>query len=96
MSHYVYMLECKGDRIYTGYAKDVQKRFEAHRQGKGARFTKAFPPQRILKIFELETKHDALRLEALIKRRSAQEKKRCTLLPKGVLPDFFLSPEISK
>lgn len=89
MSHYVYMLECKGDRIYTGYATDVEKRFEAHRQGKGARFTKAFPPKKILKVFTLKSKHDALRLEALIKRQSAITKRQCILLPDGILPDFF-------
>lgn len=89
MSHYVYMLECKGARIYTGYATDVEKRFEAHRQGKGARFTKAFPPQKILKVFALKSKHDALRLEALIKRQSVQAKRDCILLPDGILPGFF-------
>lgn len=89
MSHYVYMLECKGARIYTGYATDVEKRFEAHRQGKGARFTKAFPPKKILKVFSLKFKHDALRLEALIKRQSVQTKRDCILLPDGILPDFF-------
>ena len=89
MPHYVYMLECKGDRIYTGYATDVEKRFDAHRQGKGARFTKAFPPKKILKVFTLKSKHDALRLEALIKRQSAQAKRNCILLPDGILPDFF-------
>lgn len=89
MPHFVYMLLCKGNRIYTGYATDVQKRFEAHVSGKGAKFTKAFPPQRILKIFELETKHDALRLEAQIKRKPKAVKRMCAALPKGLLPAFF-------
>ncbi len=89
MSHYVYMLECKGGRIYTGYATDVEKRFEAHRHGKGARFTKAFPPKKILKVFTLKSKHDALRLEALIKRQSVLAKRHCILLAEGILPDFF-------
>lgn len=89
MPHFVYMLKCRGNRIYTGYATDVEKRYEAHKLGKGAKFTKAFPPQRILKIFELETKHEALRLEALIKFRPRDVKEACTKLPKGTLPDFF-------
>lgn len=70
------MLECKGGRIYTGYATDVQKRFETHCAGKGAKFTRAFPPEKILKVFELKTKHDALRLEALIKQKSPVEKRK--------------------
>lgn len=89
MSHYVYMLLCKGDRIYTGYATDVQKRFEAHKSGKGAKFTKAFPPEKILKVFELETKHDAMRLEFLIKRQPLEIKKECIKLPEGTFPAFF-------
>lgn len=67
MPHFVYMLRCKGNRIYTGYAVDVQARFEHHKSGKGAKFTKAFPPECILRTFELNTKEEALRLEARIK-----------------------------
>ena len=26
MSHFVYMLRCKGNRVYTGYAVDVEAR----------------------------------------------------------------------
>lgn len=89
MPHYVYMLLCKGDRIYTGYATDVQKRFEAHVSGKGAKFTKAFPPQRILKVFELDSKQKALRLEALIKQKPKAVKLLCAALPDGLLPEFF-------
>ena len=86
--HYVYMLLCQGGRIYTGYATDVQKRFEAHCAGKGAKFTRAFPPQKILKSFELESKHDALRLEAFIKKCAPEAKRSFIALPNGKLPDF--------
>lgn len=68
MPHFVYMLRCAGGRIYTGYAVDVAARFEQHRSGKGAKFTKAFPPECILRTFELESKEFALRLEARIKK----------------------------
>ena len=68
MPHFVYMLRCAGDRIYTGYAVDVAARFEQHKSGKGAKFTKAFPPKCVLKTFELESKEFALRLEARIKK----------------------------
>lgn len=68
MPHFVYMLRCAGNRIYTGYAVDVAARFEVHKAGKGARFTKAFPPERVLRFFELASKEEALRLEARVKR----------------------------
>lgn len=72
--HFVYMLRCAGGRIYTGYAVDVAARFEQHKGGKGAKFTKAFPPECILRTFELESKEFALRLEARIKKLTRIEK----------------------
>lgn len=74
MPHFVYMLRCAGNRIYTGYAVDVQARFEQHKSGKGAKFTRAFPPECVLKTFELATREDALRLEARIKKLERPQK----------------------
>ena len=74
MSHFVYMLRCAGNRIYTGYAVDVEARFEQHKSGKGAKFTKAFPPECILRKFELNSHEEALRLEARIKRLRRPQK----------------------
>ena len=74
MPHFVYMLRCAGDRIYTGYAVDVEARFRAHCSGKGAKFTKAFPPECILRTFELGSREEALRLEARIKLLSRPQK----------------------
>ena len=68
------MLRCAGGRIYTGYAVDVEARFEQHKSGKGAKFTKAFPPECILRTFELESHGQALRLEARIKKLPRERK----------------------
>lgn len=76
MAHFVYMLRCAGNRIYTGYAVDVEARFEQHKTGKGAKFTKAFPPECILKTFELGSREEALRLEARIKLLDREAKER--------------------
>ena len=72
--HFVYMLRCKGDRIYTGYAVDVEARFAEHCSGKGAKFTKAFPPECVLRTFELDDYKQALRLEARIKKLKRPQK----------------------
>ena len=74
MPHFVYMLRCAGNRIYTGYAVDVEARFEQHKSGKGAKFTKAFPPECILRKFELPSHEQALRLEARIKMLDREQK----------------------
>ena len=68
------MLRCVGNRIYTGYAVDVEARFEQHKSGKGAKFTKAFPPECILRKFELNSREEALRLEARIKKLPRPQK----------------------
>lgn len=68
------MLRCAGNRIYTGYAVDVEARFEQHKSGKGAKFTKAFPPECILRKFELPSYEQALRLEARIKKLAREQK----------------------
>ena len=76
MPHFVYMLRCAGNRIYTGYAVDVAARFEEHRTGRGAKFTKAFPPEKILRQFELPNKEYALRMEARIKKLPTPQKEQ--------------------
>ncbi len=76
MPHFVYMLRCAGNRIYTGYAVDVEARFEQHKSGKGAKFTRAFPPECVLKTFELGTREEALRLEARIKKLERSQKEQ--------------------
>lgn len=70
------MLRCAGNRIYTGYAVDVEARFKHHCDGKGAKFTKAFPPECIMRKFELASYNYALRLEARIKKLSKKDKER--------------------
>jgi putative endonuclease len=47
-SWFVYLIECIDGSIYTGIAVDVAARFDAHCAGKGARYTRAHPPLRLL------------------------------------------------
>lgn len=72
---WVYLLECRGGRIYTGVARDVDLRLKAHRAGTGARFTRAHPPQLLLASFPLPGHGDALRVEAAIKRLAPAAKR---------------------
>ena len=72
---FVYLLECRGGRIYTGIATDVDRRLAEHRAGKGARFTRAHPPVRELARLPCADRPEALRREAAIKRLSPAEKR---------------------
>lgn len=72
---HLYMLECAGGRIYTGIAVDVDARFAAHVAGKGARFTRSFPPVRILMRTEHPDRSSASKTEYAIKQLSASAKR---------------------
>nr|WP_277990251.1 GIY-YIG nuclease family protein [Pandoraea sp. LA3] len=69
------MLECAGGRIYTGITVDVEARYAAHVAGKGARFTRAYPPSRILLSLSFADRSAASRAEYRIKQLTASQKR---------------------
>jgi len=75
MPWFLYLIECADGSLYTGIATDVEARFSAHASGKGARYTRAKKPLRVLASFELEGKSAALRAEYRVKRLSAPQKR---------------------
>jgi putative endonuclease len=62
--------------LYTGIAKDVEARFEAHVKGTGAMFTRLNRPVRILGKAALATRGEALRAEYSLKQVSRADKLR--------------------
>ena len=64
---YVYILLCKGDLLYTGITKDVERRFKEH-QKKSAHFTSYNAPVKIIYAEKSPTRSSALKREAQIKR----------------------------
>ncbi len=75
MPWFLYLIECADGSLYTGIATDVEARFCAHASGKGARYTRARKPLRVLASFELAGRSEALRAEYRVKRLSAQQKR---------------------
>ena len=74
MSHFVYILECAGNRFYTGYTKDLGRRFQEHLAGRGGMFTRLNRPVRMVYYETHKTQRAALRREREIKRLSRVEK----------------------
>ncbi|WP_150722739.1 GIY-YIG nuclease family protein [Pandoraea capi] len=72
---FLYLLECAGGRIYTGITVDVEARYAAHVAGKGARFTRAYPPSRILLSLSFADRSAASRAEYRIKQLTASQKR---------------------
>ena len=66
--HYVYILRCADDTLYTGWTTDLEKRIQAHNGKKGAKYTKSRTPVSLFYYEEFESKSDALKREAAIKK----------------------------
>ena len=71
---WLYVLECRGGVLYTGIAKNVEARFEAHLKGAGAMFTRLNRPVRILGKAPIATRSEALRAEYALKQASRAAK----------------------
>ena len=71
---YLYILRCRDDTLYTGITTDVEKRLEAHRSGKGAKYTRGRGPLELAYREACGTHSDALKREYQIKQLSRQEK----------------------
>ncbi len=75
MAWFVYLIECRDGSLYTGISTDVAARFAVHASGKGSRYLRAHPPQRVLASFPYPDRSSATKAEAAIKRLSPQQKR---------------------
>ena len=76
MAYYVYILRCKDGTYYTGHAKDAQKRYDMHKKGRGARYTRIHEPEELVYVEAFETRGDAMRREHKIKKFSHDKKQQ--------------------
>lgn len=72
--HFVYMLKCHDETLYTGYAVNVEERLKVHESGKGAKYTRGRGPFELVYVEELATKGEALRREIQIKKLHRKDK----------------------
>ncbi len=73
---FVYILECENQSYYCGYTNDLEKRWQKHLSGKASKYTRAFKPKKISASWELDTKSQAMSLEAIIKTLSRKQKEK--------------------
>ena len=76
MPYYVYILRCKDGSYYTGHAKNVEKRFEIHKKGRGARYTRMHEPEKLVYTEQFENRGEAMRRERRIKTLSHNKKQQ--------------------
>lgn len=76
MAYWLYILRCGDGSLYTGTTDDVERRLKAHREGKGAKYTRGRGPLEVVYREELPDKSAALKREWAVKRLSREEKLR--------------------
>ena len=73
---YMYVVECRDGSYYTGYTTDVKKRVAVHNSGKGAKYTRARLPVKLIYAQGFDSKEEAMSAEALFKRKKRAQKER--------------------
>ncbi len=72
--YYVYILRCGDGTLYTGYARDPERRTQTHNAGRGAKYTRARLPVKLLYTECFFSRSEAQQREAQIKQLSRTQK----------------------
>lgn len=70
----VYILRCKDGSLYTGWTNNFEKRLQAHRSGKGAKYTRGRSPLVPVYLEYFPDKISATKREAAIKKLPRKKK----------------------
>jgi len=73
---FVYILRCADDTYYTGITNDLERRFEEHNTGRGARYTRSRTPVELRYAEACRDRSAALIREARIKRLDRRGKEK--------------------
>lgn len=72
--NYTYMVRCADGSLYTGWTTDLSGRVRCHNKGRGAKYTRPRLPVTLVYYEIFDTKEDALKREAAIKKLSKKRK----------------------
>ena len=70
----LYLIECRNGSYYAGITNRLDARYAAHAAGRGARYTRANPPLRLLGFRSYPDRASAARAEWTIKRLPRERK----------------------
>lgn len=71
---YVYILRCSDKTLYTGITNNLERRVKQHNSGKASKYTRGRGPVKVVKVFHVDTKSAALKMEYKIKQMSKEDK----------------------
>ncbi|MBQ8424947.1 MAG: GIY-YIG nuclease family protein [Clostridia bacterium] len=74
--YYIYIIMCENNILYTGIAKDIEKRLHEHyfKLKSSAKFTKSHQMLELKTLYLAENRSDASKLEYLIKKLTKKQK----------------------
>lgn len=72
--NYVYILLCADNTLYTGWTNSLEERVDTHNNGKGAKYTRARLPVRLVYYETYETPSAAMKRECAIKKLTRRAK----------------------
>jgi len=73
---HLYILRCGDGSLYTGITTDVEKRLEAHRSGRGAKYTRGRGPLELVYRETCGSHSEALKRELAVKALTRTEKEK--------------------
>ncbi len=71
---YLYILRLSDGSLYTGIAKDVERRIEQHEEGNGSKYVRSRLPCKLVHVEEMKNRSEALKREAEIKKWNKEKK----------------------
>jgi putative endonuclease len=71
-----YILECSDGTFYTGWAVDAERRLKVHNAGRGAKYTRARRPVKLVYVEPQPDRATAMKRERAIKKLTRQKKQR--------------------
>ena len=86
--YYVYVLECRDGSLYAGMTNDLRRRMALHMTGKGAKYTRAHPPQALAGLWRCGGRTAAARLEYAFKTLPREKKRTLLAAPERVTEVF--------
>ena len=81
--NYTYLVECADKSFYCGWTNHLEQRVKAHNDGEGAKYTKSRRPVHLVYAESFETKEEAMKREAAIKKMSRKEKEKLIMQQTG-------------
>lgn len=72
--NYTYILLCGDGTYYIGWTNDLENRFKTHKEGKGAKYTKGRGPLELVYWEEQQSRSEAQKREAALRRLSRRQK----------------------